>query len=80
LAEEDPAAYRNIMQLSRTKFDDLLKVITPAITKINIPVRNAIPSKTKLALTLRYLASGDNPMTRVFIPSSSQYNTIPYAS
>jgi len=54
LAEEDPVAYRNIMRLSQTKFDDLLKMVPPTITKINTSMRNAIPSKTKLEITLRY--------------------------
>lgn len=58
LAEVDPAAYRNIMRWSsQTKSDDLLKMVTTAITEINTPTRNAIPSKTKLEVTLRYSAS-----------------------
>jgi len=52
LAGEDPAAYINIMRLSQTMFDDLLKTVTPAITKIN-----TIPSKTKFDITLRYLST-----------------------
>lgn len=74
LAEEDHSTYRNIMRISQTKFDELLQMISPAITKINTPMRNAIPSNTKLEITLRYLASGDSLMTGVFIQSSSQYN------
>lgn len=63
LSEEDPSAYRHIMRLSQTKFDELLQMVSQAITKINTPIRNAIPSKTKLEIILRYLASGDSLMT-----------------
>jgi len=67
LAEEDHFAYRNIMRISQTKFDELLQMVSPAITKINTPMRNAIPSNTKLEITLRYLASGDSLMTLEYL-------------
>ncbi|KAF0719685.1 protein ANTAGONIST OF LIKE HETEROCHROMATIN PROTEIN 1-like [Aphis craccivora] len=67
LAEEDHSTYRNIMRISQTKFDELLQMISPAITKINTPMRNAIPSNTKLEITLRYFASGDSLMTLEYL-------------
>lgn len=35
LVEEDPSAYRNIMRLSQTKFDEFLEMISPTIIKRN---------------------------------------------
>jgi len=77
LKELPEEAHRNIMRLSQTKFDDL-KMVTPTITKINTPIRNAIPSKTKLEITMRYLAS-NNLMTLEYL-FRIPHNTIPYAS
>lgn len=42
LAEEDLSVYRNIMRLSQKKFDELLQMVNPSITKINTPMRNVI--------------------------------------
>ena len=66
MAEEDPFAYRNILRLLQTKFDEL-QMVNTVITKINTPMRNAIPSKTKLEIMLHYLASGDSLMTLEYL-------------
>lgn len=60
LALEDPIAYRKILRLPCEKFEELLEKIHPLIQKKNTLMRLAIPSRTKLEITLRYLATGDS--------------------
>ena len=60
LAEEDPAGFKNALRINSEKFDELLRLVTPAIEKRDTRMRMAISSKTKLGVTLRYLASGDS--------------------
>jgi len=42
------------------KFNALLEMIMPKITKQDSVMRMAVPSKTKLEITLRYLESGNS--------------------
>jgi hypothetical protein len=58
LKEEDSVAYRNIMRLGGTLFDALL-LINGMIKKQDTKMRMAIPTATKLEITLRYLATDD---------------------
>lgn len=60
LKEEDPETYRNVLRMSATKFQELLNLVEPIIRKQDTHFRQAIPSKTKLEITLRYLATGDS--------------------
>ena len=55
LAIEDPAGYMN-----ETKFEELLVLIAPAIKKQDTVMRSSISCKTKLHITLRFMASGDS--------------------
>lgn len=57
---EDPSSYANILRMSVPKFKELLELVTPLIQKKDTKFRQAIPSKTKLEITLRYLATGDS--------------------
>jgi hypothetical protein len=60
LAEEDPSEYRRHLGMSPEKFDELLAMLEPSIRKKDTAKRMAIPTRTKLEITLRYLASGDS--------------------
>jgi hypothetical protein len=60
LAEEDPSEYRRHLRMSPEKFDELLAMIVPSIRKKDTAMRMAIPTSTKLEITLRYLTSGDS--------------------
>lgn len=60
LAEEDHVAYRNHLRMDPDKFNELLENIEPHISKKDTVMRMAIPSRTKLEITLRYLATGDS--------------------
>jgi len=46
--------------MSPERFEHLLELVGPKISKKDTRFRNAIPAAERLALTLRFLASGDN--------------------
>lgn len=53
--------YRNCFRLtSSTVFEKLLRKIGPQITKKNPTFRQTIPPHERLAVTLRFLATGDS--------------------
>ena len=52
--------FKNFMRMSRTNFYMLLGMVEPKIEKQNTRFREAIPAEVKLAITLRYLATGDS--------------------
>ncbi|CAK1588659.1 unnamed protein product [Parnassius mnemosyne] len=60
MRQEDPDGYKNHLRMLPEKFDELLGKIRDKITKNDTHMRNAIPSKTKLEITLRFLATGDS--------------------
>nr|CAH7713800.1 unnamed protein product [Callosobruchus chinensis] len=41
------------------QFNNKMEKVTPTLLKTNTPMREAISSKIKLEITLRYLATGD---------------------
>lgn len=60
LKEEDPETYRNVLRMTAPQFQELLELVEPLIKKQDTVFRQAIPCKTKLEITLRYLATGDS--------------------
>lgn len=60
LADEDSESYRNHLRMDECKFEELLLLIVPTITKQNTLMRDSIPNRTKLKIVLRYLATGDS--------------------
>ena len=60
MALEDAGVYRNVLRIGIEKFEELLSVITPKIGKKDSVMRMAIPCRTKLEITLRYMATGDS--------------------
>ena len=60
LAEEDPDEYRNAIRMDTSKFEELLSMVASKVQKQDTVMRPAISSKTKLEVTLRYLATGDS--------------------
>lgn len=60
LKDEDPLAYRNMLRLNSSKFDELLQMVNGMLKKKDTKMRPAIPVTTKLEITLRYLATGDS--------------------
>ena len=51
---------KNFTRMSRTNFYMLLGMVEPKIEKQNTRFSEAIPAEVKLAITLRYLATGDS--------------------
>ncbi|XP_050064956.1 uncharacterized protein LOC126553887 [Aphis gossypii] len=52
--------FENFCRMSPEDFEYLLNKIGPSITKTDTNMRKSIPIQEKLAVTLRYLASGDS--------------------
>ena len=59
LRAEDAAAFRNFFRMDQTCFDELLEMVKLQIQKQDTNMRKGIPAGEKLALTLRYLATGE---------------------
>lgn len=75
LASEDPRSYYNIMRLTVPKFEELLEMISPLIQKEDTRWRESISCRTKLEITLRYMASGDSLKSLQYL-FRVPYNTI----
>ncbi len=58
LAIEDPGQYKTFLRMAPGDLEDLLAKIGPVISRQETRMRQPIPVKEKLALTLRFLASG----------------------
>lgn len=52
--------FHNFCRMSFTDFEYLLDKISPLISKQDTDFREAIPAKYRLAITLRFIASGDS--------------------
>ncbi|CAF4947278.1 unnamed protein product [Pieris macdunnoughi] len=55
---EDPAEYKLAMRMSPQNFDELLSMISSSIQRHDTFMRDALPAKIKLEITLTFLASG----------------------
>ncbi|KAL4125919.1 hypothetical protein QTP88_010156 [Uroleucon formosanum] len=53
-------SFRNFVRLTKPDFEELLRLVASKISKKNINYRAAIPPLIRLAVTLRYLATGDS--------------------
>lgn len=58
LAKEDAAAYINFLRMSFSNFEALLEMVAPIIAKQDTHLRKSIPAGERLAVTLRFLATG----------------------
>ncbi|XP_031329240.1 protein ALP1-like [Photinus pyralis] len=59
LLPEDPNAYTNFLRLTNDQFEYLLSLISNEICKQDTLMRECIPSRSKLEVTLRFLATGE---------------------
>ncbi|KAB0802703.1 hypothetical protein PPYR_04889 [Photinus pyralis] len=59
LLQEDPSSYRNFLRLSSDSFKHLLSLLETEITKQDTQLRECIPARSKLEVTLRFLATGE---------------------
>jgi hypothetical protein len=58
LREEDQGSFLNFLRLTPGLFDELLVKVTPYIKRSDTTFRKAISPGMRLAITLRYLATG----------------------
>ena len=56
---EDPQAFLNFFRMEPAMFDELVQRVGPRITKTDTHMRKALFAGWKIAITVRYLASGD---------------------
>lgn len=60
LHSEPSGEFKKFTRMSTADFEYLLQKVSPIITKKDTQFRPAIPAKIRLAVTLRFLASGDS--------------------
>ncbi|KAL4718844.1 hypothetical protein ACJJTC_014074 [Scirpophaga incertulas] len=60
LQEPESKEFQNFVRMSDSNFEYLLQNISPVISKQDTDFRESIPAKIRLAVTLRYLATGDS--------------------
>ena len=58
LAQEDKEMYRRYFRMDEVTFDEIVSQITPHIIKQDTCMRKSISPKERLAITLRFLATG----------------------
>jgi len=61
------ALFRNFTRMTASDFELLLQLIGRSIKKQDTNMREAIPISTRLAVTLRFLATGDSYHTLMYI-------------
>ena len=63
LRQEDVASYANYVRMAPDVYDEILQRIAPRLEKQDTFWRKALTPGLKLAVTLRYLATGDSYLT-----------------
>ena len=58
-------------------YDELLRMVRPAITRSDTKYRKAISANERLALTLRFLATGDNVFSHFYGPRGIVLDVVP---
>ncbi|GFU95846.1 DDE Tnp4 domain-containing protein [Trichonephila clavipes] len=59
LALEDSESYRRFLRMDVSTFEELVALFSPSIERKNTSMRKAIPAAERIALTLRYLTTGE---------------------
>lgn len=60
LEQNESFLFQNFTRMSRENFYNLLELVRPKIEKKNTSFRDAVPPEIRLAICLRYLATGDS--------------------
>lgn len=60
LKENEPIDYKNYIRMTAVTFNKLLEKVAPLIKKQNTLMRDAISPETRLNITLRFLAKGND--------------------
>lgn len=80
LENEVPQLYKNFLRMNIADFNNLLELVSPLIKKEDTNMREAISPGERLALTLRFLATGDSFMSLQYlfrIPQTTISTIIP---
>ena len=56
----DVSSYRNFVRMNASTFETLLTKVAPLIARKDTNMRDAIPPGERLAVTMRFLATGEN--------------------
>ncbi|GFX84353.1 protein ALP1-like [Trichonephila clavipes] len=56
---EDRESYRRFLRMDASTFEELVALVSPSIERKNISMRKAIPAAERIALTLKYLTTGE---------------------
>lgn len=59
LADEDLQSYKNFLRMDKQTFEELERLVSPLIKKQDTVMREAIKPSERLALTLRFPATGN---------------------
>lgn len=71
-AKSNPERYRRTLRLTPAVFQQLLEMVEPVIKKTDTVMRRAVPPEKRLAITLKYLATGGVPFLLSSIFSTQQ--------
>jgi hypothetical protein len=63
----EDALFKNFTLMSKRNIYTILGIVEPMITKPNTRFRESVPAKMKLAITLRYLATGDSFVSLMYL-------------
>ena len=77
LGAEDPNVYYNFMRLPKELVEEVTQRLAPKIEKKDTLWRRALKADLKVAITLRYLATGDSYHSLMYIvslPCATQYH------
>jgi len=72
---EDPASFQNFLRFEPDMFQEMVDRLTPTIAGKDTNLRKSLEPGLKLAITLRYLATGDSSKTLMY-GFRVAYNTI----
>lgn len=66
LEEEDPMSFKNFLRVEPLLFHELVARLTPRIERLDTNWRTCIPPGMQLAITMRFLATGDSNASLAF--------------
>lgn len=85
LRNEGDNTFKQFFRISPEQFNLFLEMIRPIVSKRDTNMRKAISVETKLAITLRYLSSGDSYRSLALLfrvphntTSGNSYGTLPF--
>ena len=68
--QEVSGQYKNFTRMTAADFELLINLVGPKIVKMDTRFRAAVPVQERLAVTLRFLATGDNQRIAKFVAST----------